>query len=296
MSLVIEIENLSKMFGGKKVVDSLTLQVPAGSIFGFLGPNGAGKTTTVKMMLGLTRPDGGRGQILGRDIIRESEAIRSRTGYVAEVQQMYGYMTVQEIIRFCRPFYSTWNDSLTNKYLDFFDLPVKEKIKNLSKGMKTQLALVLGMAPEPELLVLDEPTSGLDTINRQELLRIILEEISMQGRTVFLSSHLLHDVERVADQVAIISKGKLIEIRSVDELKTSVKKVRVVFQKDVPDELFTLPGIQSYSREGNAYLLTVEDHLQEILNSIRVYPYYTLDIIDQNLEEIFIEKVRRDKA
>lgn len=231
MNPAIELENLSKKFGDNKAVDNLSLQVPAGSIFGFLGPNGAGKTTTVKMMLGLVRPDGGQGFVLGRDIVRESEAIRSKTGYVAEIQEMYRYMTVQEIIGFCKPFYTGWNDQLVKRYLEFFQLPSRKKIKNLSKGMKTQLALILAMAPEPELLVLDEPTSGLDTINRQEFLRIILEEIALQGRTVFLSSHLLHDVERVADRVAIIKHGKLIDIRSIDELKTVVKKIRVVFQR-----------------------------------------------------------------
>ncbi len=295
MSLAIEFENISKTFGEKKAVDNLSLQVTAGSIFGFLGPNGAGKTTTVKMMLGLIRPDGGRGKVLGRDIVRESKAIRSKIGYVAEVQEMYRYMTVQEIINFCSPFYLNWNDTLAKKYLNLFDLPAKKKIKNLSKGMKTQLALLLAMAPEPELLILDEPTSGLDTINRQEFLRIILEEIAVQEKTVFLSSHLLHDVERVADQIAIISQGKLIDVRSVDELKTYVKKIRVVFQKEVPAELFSRPGIQGYTREGSAYLISVENNLQDILNSIKEYPYYTLDIIDQNLEEIFIEKVGRSK-
>ncbi len=296
MTLAIELEDLSKSFKDKKAVDNLSLQVPAGSIFGFLGPNGAGKTTTIKLMLGLIRPDTGGGKILGLDIEKESESIRRRTGYVAEMPHMYGYMTVQEIIKFCRPFYPVWNDGLVEKYLDFFSLPLKGKIKNLSKGMNTQLALILAIAPEPELLVLDEPTAGLDTINRQELLRIILEEISVQGRTVFLSSHLLHDVERVADQIAIINQGKLVDVRSIDDLKSSVKKIRVVFQKEVPDDLFSLPGIQSYSREGKAYLITVEDNLQGILNTIKNYPYFALDIIDQNLEDIFIDKVRRSKA
>lgn len=295
MNPAIELENLSKKFGDNKAVDNLSLQVPAGSIFGFLGPNGAGKTTTVKMMLGLVRPDGGQGFVLGRDIVRESEAIRSKTGYVAEIQEMYRYMTVQEIIGFCKPFYTGWNDQLVKRYLEFFQLPSRKKIKNLSKGMKTQLALILAMAPEPELLVLDEPTSGLDTINRQEFLRIILEEIALQGRTVFLSSHLLHDVERVADRVAIIKHGKLIDIRSIDELKTVVKKIRVVFQKEVPPELFSRPGIRSYTREGSAYLVSVENNLQDILADFKKYPYFTLDIIDQNLEEIFIEKVKGDK-
>ena len=295
MKTAIEFENINKTFKGKKAVDNLSLQVPSGSIFGFLGPNGAGKTTTVKMMLGLMRPDSGKGKILGLDMVKDSEGILRKVGYVAEVQQMYGYMSVQDSINFCRSLYPQWNDALADKYLKLFNLPSKERIKNLSKGMKTQLGLLLAMSSEPELLILDEPTSGLDTINRQEFLRIILEEISIQGKTVFLCSHMLHDVERIVDQVAIINNGRLIDIRSVDELKTTVKKIRVVFQKEVPEELFALPGIRSYTKDGSVYLISVEDNLQEIINNLKIYPHYTLDIIDQNLEEIFIEKVKGEK-
>jgi ABC-2 type transport system ATP-binding protein len=295
MTMAIELKGLSKAFGSKTAVDNLTLSVPAGSIFGFLGPNGAGKTTTIKMILGLLRPDSGSASVLGHDILRDTVTVRERIGYVAEIQQMYGYMTVAEILAFCRPFYRQWDSGITNKYVEFFKLPRNEKIKNLSKGMKTQLALVLAMAPAPELLILDEPTAGLDTINRQEFLRIIIEEIAIQGRTVFFSSHQLHDVERVADQVAIINDGRLIDVRLLDELKTTVKKIRVVFQKEPDAALFSMPGIRQVSREGSAYLISVESDLQPILNRIKDYPYFALDIIDQNLEEIFIEKVRSDK-
>ncbi len=295
MSTAIELNGLTKFFVNNKAVDDLSLCVPVGSIFGFLGPNGAGKTTTIKIMLGLLRPDSGSASILGYDAVNDSVSIRQRIGYVAEIQQMYGYMAVDEILSFCRPFYKNWDTKIIKKYLEFFDLPRKEKIKNLSKGMKTQLALTLAMAPSPELLILDEPTAGLDTINRQEFLRIILEEISIQGRTVFFSSHQLHDVERVADQVGIINNGRLIEIRSIDELKTTVKKIRVVFQREPDASLFSLPGIADVSREGSAYLISVENDLQQILDHIKQYPYFALDIVDQNLEEIFIEKVRGDK-
>lgn len=292
MATAIELDGIQKVFGDNTAVDKLTLAVPAGSVFGFLGRNGAGKTTTIKMMLGLLKPDGGGGRILGSDIVRDSVAVRRRIGYVAEVQNLYGYMSVEEILRFCRSFYPAWNDRLAAKYLDFFHLPKREKIKNLSKGMKTQLALTLAMAPEPELLVLDEPTAGLDTINRQEFLRIILEELAVEGRTVFFSSHQLHDVERVADTVAIINHGRLVEIRDVDELKTSIKKIRVVFQHEPDENLFVFPGIVKAKKEGSPYLVSVENNLQEILMRLKSVPFFTLDIIDRNLEDIFIEKVR----
>ncbi|MBS4020940.1 MAG: ABC transporter ATP-binding protein [Dethiobacter sp.] len=170
MKMAIELKGLTKTFGAKLAVGNVSLSVPAGSIFGFLGPNGAGKTTTIKIMLGLLRPDSGSVRVLGHDILKDAVTVRGQIGYVAEIQQMYGYMTVNEILAFCRPFYRRWDTQLIEKYLTFFKLPSNEKIKNLSKGMRTQLALVLALVPAPELLILDEPTSGLDTINRQEFL------------------------------------------------------------------------------------------------------------------------------
>lgn len=292
MTLAVELVGISKVYGRKKAVDCLSLEVPRGSILGFLGPNGAGKTTTIKMMLGLSRPNEGGGRILGLDMVRDTVAVRRNIGYVAEVQQMYGYMTVQELLAFCRPFYSRWNEKLAAGYLDMFQLPLREKVKNLSKGMKTQLALVAALAPEPELLILDEPTSGLDPLSRQEFLRIILEEISVQGRTVFFSSHQLQDVERVADQVAIIDQGRLLAVRPLDELKTGIKKIRVVFQHEPGADFSLWPGVKDVSRHGSAYLLAVDNNLPEIIERLKKYPYFTLDVIDQNLEEIFIEKVR----
>lgn len=294
MEWAIRLKGLRKTFGDNVAVDDLSLEIPSGSIFGFLGPNGAGKTTTIKTMLGLLHPNSGDGEILGLDMVRDSVAIREKIGYVAEVQNLYGHMTVEGILEFCRSFYPHWNKGIANKYLDFFSLPRKEKVRNLSKGMKTQLALVVAMAPEPELLILDEPTSGLDTINRQEFLRIVLEELSVQGRTVFFSSHLLHDVERVADKVAIINNGRLIDVHDVDELKTAVKKIRVVYQREPAADFFHHPGIVNIDKEGSAYLLSVKSNLSDILMHLKKVPYFTLDIIDRNLEDIFIEKVRGD--
>ncbi len=292
MSWVIELDGVHKTFAEKTAVNQLSLKVSQGSIFGFIGPNGAGKTTLIKMMLGLLTPDQGRGSIFGMDIVKDSVKIRQRIGYVAETQSMYGYMSVAEIMGFCRSFYPQWNKDTVEKYLDIFQLPQKQKIKNLSKGMKTQLALIISLAHNPDLLILDEPTSGLDAVSRQEFLRIIIEELSVQGKTVFFSSHQLHDVEKIADMIGIINNGKLIETRKMDELKSTVKKIRVVFQREPDGSLFLQPGIVKAEKQGSAYLIDVEDNLTEVINQIKQYPHFTLDIIDQSLEKIFIEKVR----
>jgi ABC-2 type transport system ATP-binding protein len=208
---------------------------------------------------------------------------------------MYGYMTVRELLAFCRSFYSRWNEKLAAGYLDVFQLPLGEKVKTLSKGMKTQLALVAALAPEPELLILDEPTSGLDPLSRQEFLRIILEEISVQGRTVFFSSHQLQDAERVADQVAIIDHGKLLAVKPLDELKTTVKKIRIAFQHEPGVDFLSWPGVREVNRQGSAYLLAVDNYLAETLGRLQEYPHFALEVIDQNLEEIFIDKIRGER-
>jgi len=290
MTSAIKMKNISKSYGTIKALDNLSLEVEKGNIFGFLGPNGAGKTTAIKILMNLIKPDQGQGEILGYDINENSVSINQKIGYVPEADQLYDYMKVKEIIKFNQEFYNNWDNSLVNKYNDFFKLPLDKKIKDLSMGMKKQLSLVLAMASQPELLILDEPTSGLDPINRQEILRIILEEIAVESKTVFFSTHLLGDVERIADSVAIIKNGKLIEKRMVDDLKSNVKKIRVVFQKEPDKEIFSLQGIKDYSRDGKAYIFSVNKNLTEILNKLKEQPHFVLEVIDQNLEEIFIEK------
>lgn len=291
MALAVETVGLTKEFDSFKAVDGLDLQVPEGSVFGFLGPNGSGKTTTLRMLLGIIRPTSGGGKVLGYDMVKGSLEVRARTGYMAEAPEMYGYMTGEELIRFCRSFYPTWEDGLVKKYSDLFDLPLKSKLGSLSKGMKSQLALIIALAPNPALLILDEPTSGLDPIKRVQFLNIIMQEIVDTGRTVFFSSHQLSDVERVCDRVAFIKGGRLIKIASMDKLKTQEKIIRVVFQKEPPPGAWDRPGIKKVQREGNGYLVTVEDNFTEIFESCKNLPHFMIEVIDQNLEDLFVSYV-----
>ncbi len=291
MGLAIETINLTKEFDSFKAVDSLSLQIPEGSVFGFLGPNGSGKTTTIRMLLGILKPTSGEGKILGLDIVKNSLEIRAKTGYMAEVPEMYGYMTGAELVKFCRGFYPTWDDGLVKKYSELFHLPLKNKISSLSKGMKSQLALIIALAPNPSLLILDEPTSGLDPIKRVQFLNIILKEIVGSGKTVFFSSHLLSDVERVCDQVAFIKEGRLVKTSSMDKLKTQEKIIRAVFQKEPPAGFFEKPGIKKVQKEGNGYLISVEENFEEIFEECKKIPHFHIEIIDQNLEDLFVAYV-----
>ncbi len=296
LEAVIETENLTKKFGDLVAVDNLNLKVPKGSIFGFLGPNGAGKTTTIKMLLGILFPTAGSAKIFRKDIRKDGLEIRKQIGYVSETQAMYGYMSVSEIINFCKGFYPTWDDHLVEKYLTLFELPLNKRVRELSRGMKTKLALLLALGPNPPLLILDEPTTGLDPIARHEFLTTIVKELTEAERTIFFSSHILNDVERIADWVGIINKGKLVKVSPMEELKLKEKRVRVVFQKEIePTELNAIPGVTKVEREERGYLLTVDGDVNLVLTELQKHPLFALEVIDLNLEDIFMEEVKGDE-
>ena len=225
----IETAGLTKRFGRNTAVDNLTLKAPRGSVFAFLGRNGAGKTTTIRILLDLLDRTSGEARVLGMDCIRDALEIKRRTGYVAEAQRMYDWMTVDEIIWFCKQFYPTWDDAFAADLKRRLELPGDRRVGELSRGMQGKLSLLLAMAFRPELLVLDEPTAGLDVVVRHDFLKGVIELIQEEGRTVFFSSHQVHEVERVADWVGIIDEGRLIHSSSLEELKSTVKRIVLTF-------------------------------------------------------------------
>ncbi len=285
----IETHGLARRFGTTEAVAGLDLTVPRGSVFGFIGPNGAGKTTTIKMLLGLLRPTAGRAGVLGYDLATGSLAARARIGYVAENADLYGYMRVREIIAFTRGLYPRWDDQLVARYLELFGLPKDRAVKALSKGMKAQLALILALGPVPELLILDEPTSGMDPLARKQFLSTILREVAAAGQTVFMSTHILSDVERVADHVALLNRGRLVLADSMDHLKENVKKVRVVLAGGAPDDLGRWPGVRAVAREGRGWLISVESRLDEVRGRLQALDPSYLEVVDMTLEEIFVD-------
>lgn len=285
----IETEGLTKTYDDVKAVDGLKLQVPAGSIFGLLGPNGAGKTTTIKMLLGLVAPTSGSARVLGFDVRTQSEEIRRRVGYLSETSSMYGYMSVGEILSFTRRLYPRWDKSVEDKYVDMFRLPRTRRVSALSRGMKTQLGLILALAPCPDLIVLDEPTNGLDPVGIRDFLQAILQEVSGTGQTVLMSSHMLYQVERVADWVGLIVRGRLLLSRPMDQLKLGQKKIQAAFQVNPPERIFQMPGIERVNRDGRRYVIHVSDNVDEILMNLREIPHFAVDVVDLNLEDIFME-------
>ncbi len=223
MNAAIQIEGVTKRFGRHTAVDDVSITVPRSSVFALLGENGAGKTTLVRMLLGLETPDTGRLSVLGLSSKTDGDAIRQRIGYVPERPTLYEWMTAAEIGWFTAGFYPDGFEQHYRNLLEFYRVPLKRKIKHMSKGMRAKVALALAMGHQPELLVLDEPTSGLDTLVRREFLESMVE-IAAEGRTVLLCSHLIGEVERVADRVVILRDGHLLACDKLDELKrTSVE-------------------------------------------------------------------------
>ena len=291
MDAVITTTNLTKHFGAVEALRGLDLEVPRGSVFGYLGRNGSGKTTTIKLLLGLLKPTEGSCTVLGHDPQVDPVASRQRVGYVAEGQRMYGWMKVRELMRFTGGFYKQWDADLAETYMKRFDLSPDAKAKTLSKGQTARLALLLALASRPDLLVLDDPTMGLDPISRQEFLADIVRAIQEEGRTVFFSTHILQELEQVADWVGILDKGRLLAAGPVDELKASVKRYEMTFEGPAPQEI-QLDGLLRRSADRRDLIVTAHGDAEQIMRQLHAgYSPIGMESVDLSLDEIFSELV-----
>ena len=207
---VVALSELTRRFGTKTALASVTLSLPRGAVYGLVGANGAGKTTLIKHVLGLLRAESGSVRVFGLDPVADPVGVLSRIGYLSEENDLPGWMRVDELIRYSRAFYPAWDDGYAEELRQAFALDPAARIKNLSKGQKARAGLLIALAYRPELLVLDEPSSGLDPIVRRDILGAVLRTIADEGRTVLFSSHLLEEVERVADHVTMISRGGIV--------------------------------------------------------------------------------------
>jgi ABC-2 type transport system ATP-binding protein len=287
----IEVKGLSKRFGRKLAVDGLDLAIPYGRVYGFLGRNGAGKTTTIKMLLGLLSPTGGTISVLGYSPKKDAKQIRLQVGYVAENQGMYGWMKVKEIVKFTSGFYPAWDSEYVQQSLEQFELDPKAKVASLSQGQRMRLALVLALAHRPRLLILDDPTMGLDPISRKEFLNDIVSSLREGGRTIFFSTHLLAEIERVADSVAIIDRGRLKVAGEIDFLKSTTKSVRLTFE-DTPPKNISVDGLLRVQSNGRDCIVTIKDFNEVKLDLLRLqYDPVHHQVLDLSLDEIFSEYV-----
>ena len=292
-AFVIETSDLRKNYGGVEALRGLTLQVPAGSIFGFLGRNGAGKTTTIKVLLGMAHATSGDARVFGLPAAAQDSgvAIRLRTGFVSEEKDLYDSMTVEQIVRFTAGFYPKWRNDLEVKYRRSFDLPADRSVKALSRGMRTKLALVLALSRGADLLVLDEPTSGLDPAVNEEVLQALVSHVAREEMTVFLSSHQIADVDQIADHVAIIDHGRMVIAGSLDDIRGRYRRVQFVFDGDAPDITFRSPGVVRTTRKGRVLTLLSSAGPDLVVSEAQAHNPVSVDVAPVTLKEIFLESV-----
>jgi len=292
----IEAVALRKSFKGQEALCGLNLTVPRGSVFGFLGRNGAGKTTTIKILMGLAKADQGEARIFGIEPGDDDSGalLRRRIGFVPEDKELYPYMTVEEIIRFSRPFFPQWRDDLERRYLKAFDLPPKKKIPDLSKGMRSKLMLLLAIARGSELLILDEPTDGLDPVVAEEVLRGLIALSASDGTTIFFSSHQLAEVEQIADRIAIINQGRSIISGELEDLKQQYQRIKVVFADGIPAGIRWALGADRIRNEGRMVSILSGRNSEEIMAQARALPGTSVDTYPVTLRELFLELMRAD--
>jgi ABC-2 type transport system ATP-binding protein len=287
-SPVIQVKNLHRRYGKLDAVNGLTLNVRPGKCYGFFGRNGAGKTTTIKCLLNLLRPDSGDVRVFGLDPRKDEVAIKSRLAYVPDMVAFYPWMTVRDTLEYLASFRKNWNSDIENDLLKRFQLDPKQKSSHLSKGQRTQLALIGAICPEPELLVLDEPTSGLDPIVRREFIETVIgayQSSDPARRTVFVSTHLISEFEGLIDEFTIIEQGRELLTMEADAARDRFKKIRARF----PQELkLNLPGALKVKHNGREMEILANGNSEQLVAELKAHQPEELKIESLSLEEIFV--------
>ena len=295
MANAIEVRGLTYRVGRHFEIHEMNLNVPAGSIYGFLGPNGAGKSTTIRLLLGMARPDGGEIQVLNRSVPKNIAHILARTGYVPERPHLYPGLTAAEVIRVHSAFYSTWDSAWAATLQKQFGLPLDRAVARMSKGEVGKLMVMLALSQRPELLVLDEPTDGLDPMVRRDVLSAVLEYVAETKATVFVSSHLVHELERMCDWVGVLDHGRMVAELPIAVFKEGVKRLRLA---NAPADLADAPfSVLSRSKNGsNATEMWVVRGWDASMNQYLQNRGATLrEVIDLDLEEVFVEFLRSSR-
>ncbi len=285
---VIATEGLTKYYGSHPGLVDLSLRVREGEIFGYLGPNGAGKTTTIRLLMDFIRPTRGKAAVFGKDAKREALSIRQEVGNLPGDVHLYDHMTGEEMLEFLARFRN--NPSVFRGQLaERLDLDLSRKIKSYSKGMRQKLGIIQAMMHGPSLLILDEPTVGLDPLMQLEFYRII-REFKERGRTIFMSSHNLPEVERVCDRVGIIREGKLLAVEEIETLKQlRVKKVEVVFQKEVDEKDLSISGVIKKEGRDKHFFLYIKGNLDGVMKHLARFPIEDIVVEKASLEDVFLE-------
>lgn len=288
MSAVIEISNLRKYYGKSRGVENLTLSVMQGEIMGFIGPNGAGKSTTIRTLMALIHPTGGSVRIFGKDCIRDSADIAGDIGYLPAEPSFYENMRVREYLDYASALYGCDCSVRRRELVERLNLDEKRRISDLSTGNKKKVGIVAALQHSPKLLILDEPTSGLDPLAQQTLFDILQEE-KAKGQTVLFSSHVLSEVQKICDRVAIIKEGRLLIVQNISELRRNgYKKITLTAPLEIPKDYFALTGVTNYEQKGTDATFLYKGNIPDILERLNALKPLDVFLQEPTLEEVFL--------
>lgn len=284
---IIEIKNLKKYFGKTKAVDDISLEVEQGEIFGFLGPNGAGKTTAIRCMMDFIRPTGGTIKMLGQDAQKDAVELKKKIGYLSGYVQLYPKWTGQTHIDFVKSL--NGEHDISESLIKRFDFDPTLKAKKLSSGNRQKLGIIMAFMTKPELLIMDEPTNALDPLLQNEVYEM-LEEVTKQGTTVFMSSHNLAEVDKVCHRVGIIRKGKMVAMESINSLKAKrIYSITARFEEKLPAESLTLEGLSIKKEIMGGYIMTYKGDINNLVRFVNEKQLNDIQIEHASLEDIFLE-------
>ena len=296
MSAIVARE-LTKRYGKARGVDGLNLEVERGEVFGFLGPNGAGKTTTIRLLLNLIRPTQGEAAVLGLDCQRHSMQVRRNVGYVPGEFSLYESLTGDQFLRFIAGLRGGVDQRVVQDVAQRLDCDLRRPIRDLSRGNKQKICIVQALMNRPEVLLLDEPTSGLDPLIQQEFFRLVAD-VQAEGRTVFFSSHILSEVERVCERVAIIRQGRILRVATVSELKTKeLRNLAITFGGAAPEKLFAhIPGVREVVANGNCLYCVVQGSIDPVVKALAAYEVKDMICQEPSLEDVFLDFYNEDPS
>ncbi|MCB2293389.1 ABC transporter ATP-binding protein [Clostridium algoriphilum] len=292
---MIDIKNASKIIDGKYIIKNVDLHVNKGSIFGIIGENGAGKTTLIKCLTGIYKVDEGSILIDGEEVF-DNNRVKQTIGYVSDENQYFSSFKVEELLKFYKKTYNDFSDERFNELNKKFKIPIERRIRELSKGMKMRVSILLNLSIKPDILILDEPTSGLDPIIKKEIMSIIVDEVASRDVTVFISSHHLDHIERICDNVAIIKNGEIKLMSSMEEAKNCMKKLQVVFKNndDLRKELSSLSGVTKVETIGRVNYIITKSYTKDLEEKLYNMGADFIEIVDMSLEDMFIYFVEEE--
>lgn len=292
---VIEIKNLTKMYGKSRGIENVSFNVEEGEIFGFIGPNGAGKSTTIRTLLSLIYPTSGSATIFGKDIITAAPEIKKDIGYLPSEVFYYDNMKVMDLLKYSASFYKKNCTGRIKELAEIMELDLTKKIDDLSLGNKKKVGIVQGLLHEPKLIILDEPTSGLDPLMQQKFFDL-LEKENKKGATILFSSHILSEVQRLCDRVAIIKDGRIVTVEKISTLKENTyKKFKIESNAAINKELFNIEGVNQLQQDGPIISFLFRGNVNSIMKKIAEIEIANLWVEEPDLEEIFMHYYEKEE-